>query len=167
MGHKVKAVIARSKGAPVEVVEIDVVALGDVDEHGLATGMGDGAWHGSERERVHEYLVATANAGRDQRSGERRTTAVERHAVATPDEFSELGFEQCGVGLIAASGLVVGAIYAAGSTDGPLMGAAIFVHETSVTLSYIMIAIHVTAAIYHRVKGDGIWSAMVPVFKEK
>ncbi len=98
-----------------------------------------------------------------------RPTALPDDAPALIKTLARLGHLGLygSVGLIAASGLVVGAIYAADSTDGPLMGAAIFVHETSVTLSYIMIAIHVVAAIYHRVKGDGIWSSMVPVFKER
>ena len=26
---------------------------------------------------------------------------------------------------------------------------------------------HIAGAIYHRFKGDGVWDAMVPFFKEK
>jgi len=35
-----------------------------------------------------------------------------------------------------------------------------------VNVSYVLILGHIGAAIYHRRKGDGIWSAMVPVWKE-
>ena len=30
-----------------------------------------------------------------------------------------------------------------------------------------MIATHVSAAIYSRIKGEGVWSSMVPILKEK
>ena len=70
------------------------------------------------------------------------------------------------VGMIADLALVIGAIYGSGNTTGFAIDAAIGVHEAAVTASYAMIALHITAALYHRLKGDGIWSAMVPVFKE-
>ena len=44
--------------------------------------------------------------------------------------------------------------------------AALGLHEFSAGLSYVLIAIHVSAAIYSRVKGEGVWSAMVPILKE-
>jgi hypothetical protein len=28
-------------------------------------------------------------------------------------------------------------------------------------------ALHTVGAIYHRIQGDGVWSAMVPVLKEE
>ena len=43
---------------------------------------------------------------------------------------------------------------------------ALVVHEFSASLSSVMIATHVGAAIYTRVKGEGVWSSMVPVIKE-
>ena len=47
------------------------------------------------------------------------------------------------------------------------MQAAIALHEFSAFLSYVSIALHVGASLYSRYKGEGIWNALVPVFKEK
>lgn len=49
----------------------------------------------------------------------------------------------------------------------PGMGVAIILHEFSAFLSYVTIALHVGASLYSRYKGEGIWNAMVPIFKEK
>ena len=43
---------------------------------------------------------------------------------------------------------------------------AIALHELSAFLSYVVIALHVGASIYSRFKGEGLWNAMVPVWKE-
>ena len=43
---------------------------------------------------------------------------------------------------------------------------AIALHEFSAFLSYIVIALHVGASLYSRYKGEGLWNAMVPVWKE-
>tara|TARA_X000000368_G_scaffold164760_1_gene129942 strand:+ start:94 stop:654 length:561 start_codon:yes stop_codon:yes gene_type:complete len=43
---------------------------------------------------------------------------------------------------------------------------AVSLHEFSAFLSYILIAIHVGASLYSRFKGEGMWNAMVPVWKE-
>ena len=51
--------------------------------------------------------------------------------------------------------------------DIPGMGVAIILHEFSAFLSYVTIALHVGASLYSRYKGEGIWNAMVPIFKEK
>ncbi len=42
----------------------------------------------------------------------------------------------------------------------------IAIHEFSAFLSYVMIALHVGASLYSRFKGEGIWNAMVPIWKE-
>jgi len=44
---------------------------------------------------------------------------------------------------------------------------AVALHEFSAFLSYIVIFLHVGASIYSRYKGEGIWNAMVPLWKEK
>ena len=44
---------------------------------------------------------------------------------------------------------------------------AIGIHEFSAFLSYVVIALHVGATLYSRFKGEGLWNAMVPVWKEK
>lgn len=71
------------------------------------------------------------------------------------------------IGTIAASGLAIGALYGLGITAGPLMAMALGLHEASVTASYLIVAGHVIAAIFHRLKGDGIWSSMVPIWTER
>ena len=43
---------------------------------------------------------------------------------------------------------------------------AIALHEFSAFLSYLVIALHVGASLYSRFKGEGLWNAMVPVWKE-
>ena len=43
---------------------------------------------------------------------------------------------------------------------------AIALHEFSAFLSYIVIALHVGASLYSRIKGEGMWNAMVPIWKE-
>jgi len=43
---------------------------------------------------------------------------------------------------------------------------AISIHEFSANLSYFVIAIHVGSTLYSRFKGEGLWNAMVPVWKE-
>ena len=50
--------------------------------------------------------------------------------------------------------------------DGPLQNIALGIHEFTANLSYVLIAVHVSAAIYSRVKGEGVWSSMVPILKE-
>ena len=43
---------------------------------------------------------------------------------------------------------------------------AIAIHEFSAFLSYAVIALHVGASLYSRFKGEGMWNAMVPIWKE-
>lgn len=68
--------------------------------------------------------------------------------------------------MIAISGLLIGAIYSAGGLSGFGMDAAVGFHELSILATFITIGLHIAAAFYHRLKGDGIWTAMVPVWKE-
>ena len=70
------------------------------------------------------------------------------------------------MGLIAASGLVIGALYTMFGPGGIFMTVALFVHETSVTASYWLIGLHVIAAVYHRFLRDGVWSSMVSIWRE-
>lgn len=64
------------------------------------------------------------------------------------------------------SGLAIAFLFKQGIVDGPLQNVALGVHEFTATSSYVLIAIHVSAAIYSRVKGEGVWSSMVPILKE-
>ena len=43
---------------------------------------------------------------------------------------------------------------------------AIAIHEFSAFLSYVVIGLHVGASVYSRLKGEGLWNAMVQVWKE-
>ena len=70
------------------------------------------------------------------------------------------------VGLIAASRLIIGALYTLFGPEGELISVAVFIHETSVTASYWLIGLHIAAALYHRFLRDDVWSAMVPIWRE-
>ena len=61
---------------------------------------------------------------------------------------------------------MIAALYSQDIKTGPLQDVALGVHEFAATLSYVMIATHVSAAIYSRIKGEGVWSSMVPILKE-
>ena len=67
---------------------------------------------------------------------------------------------------IAMSGLVIAAIFYAGFKTGILINLAVQLHELTVLISYWLIAAHIMAAFYHRLLGDGVWSAMTPFWKE-
>ena len=68
--------------------------------------------------------------------------------------------------LLPLSGLMIAALYSQDIKTGPLQDVTLAVHGFAATLSYAMIATHVSAAIYSRVKGEGVWSSMVPILKE-
>jgi cytochrome b561 len=69
--------------------------------------------------------------------------------------------------LLPLSGLAIAFLFKQGIVDGPLQNIAIGIHEFTANLSYVLIAIHVSAAIYSRIKGEGVWSSMVPILKEE
>jgi len=68
--------------------------------------------------------------------------------------------------LLPLSGLIIAALYSQDIKSGPVQDMTLTVHEFAATLSYVMIATHVSAAIYSRIKGEGVWSSMVPILKE-
>ena len=68
---------------------------------------------------------------------------------------------------IAVTGLAIGVVFTLGMRNGALMELCIAAHEASIAASYGLITLHVAAAVYHRVLGDGVWSAMVPILKER
>ena len=70
--------------------------------------------------------------------------------------------------LLPLSGLAIAFLFNQGIKDGPMQLVALSLHEFAATASYVLIAIHVLAAIYSRIKGEGVWSSMVPILnKEK
>ena len=68
--------------------------------------------------------------------------------------------------LLPLTGLAIAALFRRGIVDGPLMDGAIGVHGFAADLSYLLIAVHVLAAVYSRLKKEGIWTSMVPFWKE-
>ncbi|MGB2497151.1 MAG: cytochrome b, partial [Planktomarina sp.] len=64
---------------------------------------------------------------------------------------------------IGVSGLAIGVVFTLGMRDGALMELCIAAHEASIAASYGLITLHVAAAVYRRVLGDGVWSVMVPI----
>ena len=68
--------------------------------------------------------------------------------------------------LLPLSGLLITGLYYFGFKDGILQGIAVGIHEFSASMSYFLIVIHVVGAVYSRIKGEGIWTSMVPFWKE-
>ena len=68
---------------------------------------------------------------------------------------------------IAGSGMMIGYLFWLGFKSGPIIELVIWIHESSVSLIYWLILMHVAAAIFHRLIGDGVWNSMVPFWKEK
>jgi len=46
------------------------------------------------------------------------------------------------------------------------MEAALGLHSLAAQASILLILAHIAAAIYSRIKGEGVWSSMVPILKE-
>lgn len=67
---------------------------------------------------------------------------------------------------IALSGLLIGLVHTISGLDGVIGEAIIGLHEGLVSLIYGLIGLHVIAALYHRLRRDGVWRAMVPIWKE-
>ena len=67
----------------------------------------------------------------------------------------------------AITGLLIGLFYWLGFKDGLLIDLLTVFHSFVVNALYWLIGIHIVAAIYHRLKKDGVWSSMVPFLKEK
>jgi len=65
--------------------------------------------------------------------------------------------------LLPTTGLIIAALFA---YSLPGVNLAIALHEFSAFLSYALIGIHIVASVYSRLKGEGIWDAMVPFWKE-
>ena len=68
--------------------------------------------------------------------------------------------------LLPLSGLLIAGLYTLGFTRGLMQDLAVGLHEFSASLSYLLIIIHVAGAVYSRMKGEGIWTSMVPTWKE-
>ncbi len=67
---------------------------------------------------------------------------------------------------IACSGVLMGYFFWQGYKSGFLIKFMISIHEFFVALTYWLVCIHILAAIYHGLRRDGVWSSMIPSWKE-
>ena len=67
----------------------------------------------------------------------------------------------------AITGLSIGLFYWLGFRQGLFIDFLTAIHSFVVNTVYWLVGIHIVAAIYHRLKKDGVWSSMVPFLKEK
>jgi cytochrome b561 len=75
--------------------------------------------------------------------------------------------------LLPLTGLMIAGLYNQGYTvnatpdeDQTVMDLVLDLHGLVAEISYLLIIIHIAAAIYSRIKGEGVWSSMVPMLKE-
>lgn len=70
--------------------------------------------------------------------------------------------------LLPITGLMIAGLYSQGYTneDQFMLNSALEIHGLSADLSYLLIVIHIGAAFWSRIKGEGVWSSMVPIWKE-
>ena len=77
--------------------------------------------------------------------------------------------------LLPLTGLMIAGLYNQGYTvnatpdeEQTVMDLVLDLHGAVADLSYMLIVLHIGAAIYSRIKGEGVWSSMVPILnKEK
>jgi cytochrome b561 len=69
--------------------------------------------------------------------------------------------------LVPITGVFVGLFFAIGLKNSFLIDVFVGLHEFSIQAIYWLIGIHISAAIFHRIRQDGVWSSMVPFLKEK
>ena len=65
--------------------------------------------------------------------------------------------------MLPTTGLIIAGLISLGVGE---VDFAVSIHEFSADLSYVVITIHVVATLYSRFKGEGLWNAMVPIWKE-
>ena len=75
--------------------------------------------------------------------------------------------------LLPLTGLMIAGLYSQGYTvnatpdeEQTIMDLVLDLHGAVADLSYMLIFLHIGAAIYSRIKGEGVWSSMVPILKE-
>ena len=68
--------------------------------------------------------------------------------------------------LIPLTGLLIGLLFWLDLKDGFLIDIVVGAHEFAVSVIYWLIGLHILAALYHRLKKDGVWSSMVPFWSE-
>ena len=78
---------------------------------------------------------------------------------------AHLGMYFC-LSMIAMTGIGIGGLYYNGTKTGSLMDGLLLAHEIFVNSTYSLIALHIVGALYHRRLRDGVWDAMVPIWRE-
>ena len=75
--------------------------------------------------------------------------------------------------LLPLTGLMIAGLYNQGYTinatpdeEQTIMDVVLDLHGLVAEISYLLIILHIGAAIYSRIKGEGVWSSMVPMLKE-
>ena len=75
--------------------------------------------------------------------------------------------------LLPLTGLMIAGLYNQGYTinatpdeEQTVMDVVLDLHGLVAEISYLLIILHIGAAIYSRIKGEGVWSSMVPILKE-
>lgn len=75
--------------------------------------------------------------------------------------------------LLPLTGLAIAGLYTQGYTvnatpdeTGSIMDVVLDLHGSVADLSYFLIVVHIAAALWSRVKGEGVWSSMVPIMHE-
>ncbi len=98
-----------------------------------------------------------------------RPTALPNDADRTISRlarFVHLGM-YLSLSMLATTGLMIGGVFASGIREGMTFAIVLWAHEAFYWASVNLIIVHVLAALYHRHLADGVWNAMVPVFREK
>ena len=85
-------------GLAVQVLQVDVIGLGDLDQHRLRARVGDGPRHRRQGEGIDQHLVAGCDTRRLERDEKRAAAGVEPDHVAHAQVRGELLFQQRGLG---------------------------------------------------------------------
>ena len=71
------------------------------------------------------------------------------------------------------TGLMIAGLYTQGYRDATpdesqtVMDIVLDLHGAAADFSYLLIILHISAAVYSRIKGEGVWSSMVPVLNKE
>ena len=71
------------------------------------------------------------------------------------------------------TGLMIAGLYTQGFRDATpdesqtVMDIVLDLHGAAADFSYFLIILHISAAVYSRIKGEGVWSSMVPVLNKE
>ena len=75
--------------------------------------------------------------------------------------------------MLPVTGLMIAGLYNQGYRDATpdepqtVMDIVLDLHGAAADFSYFLIILHISAAVYSRIKGEGVWSSMVPVLNKE